>query len=815
MIRTGLTVFLSVCLVIYLLTRIDADKRIALYDTWQEVLMYEIDPERPLEVSVAGDSTRLVLDMLALTDPEPAYDAKKAYPFEVDVTVKPAVGAQKRLRLWLAPRVSLSEFPPRPSSLRGARVMDNKVWATDAVERLIDLQPILRGMPAVVTIRPVRGPYSTILTRVFAERRNMVAFGDTRARRLSREERRTLGALGTALGFLDMPSAAVRQAVATFRVRLDSTGKRGRDYTLRRVLLSSYRASAAVAAARPSFEVSQERWVAINVQRDTSFDVFGPKYAKVFYGTGYPWTPDRSLSLDENGQGKLEVGTTRPTTLVIGTARPVALSLQADTSIDAALASDHGNLVRFNGTLLVEPDLRRTTWTRLHPEDAVCYQVDPEEQAIRLAARGVGPGQESLRDTQIRVEPKGKNREWKAPLTMSTFERFVTGELATDSVIKTVRLGKDARRVCVRGPSDIAVRASARDESVLEDEYDEPYDRIAAQGFTVHYAPHRERQWASLSPVARDGESLAGPRSIELFSQVRLTPLEVTQAEQALLAKAASDAATGRGRGGPGRDLRHRRSQALEGARVLTPASLIHAQRVFVGSDHRASGAKREAWVEITEQRAIVVPSEGQVSVAVRAPASRLPAKVEILVDGMMHSSLDLRVPVLSTSLSLGEGTHRLSILAPAGVRGFVRSRAADYEPVWIERQGFELLPEQTLRFDFDSKRYEPLAISLQVFSEVSGAPYRIQATLPGMLPQTFVGITNDHPGVHFWDRDFERQGGMLQASFDLPRARQDGQRSLELMSKGPERLFVRVVLLGQSSEVRPSSLRVGRRKDR
>jgi len=814
MLRTGFTILISVAVVIYLLSRIDADKRVALYETWQEVLMYEIEPERPLNLSVPGDATRLVLDMLALTEPQQVYDPKRTYPFEVDVLIKPTMGDEKRLRLWLAPRVSLSEFPPRPASLRGARVMDNSIWATDAVERLIDLPAILKGYPAQVTIRPVRGPYPTLLLRVFAERRNIASFGDTRARRLSRDERSTLGALGSALGFLDLPSAAVQQAVSTFRVRLDSTGKRGRDYTLRRVLLSSYRASAAAMAARPSFEVAQDRWVAINLQRDTTFEVFGPPLATVLYGIGYAWTPSRQLSLDENGAGKIEVGTTRPTTLVIGTARPLSLSLQADSSIDEALASDLGNLVRFNGTVLVEPDRRRTTWTRLHPEEPVCFEVDAEEKAIRLSARGIGSGHERLRGTRVYVRPNSRARDWSSPFVMSQFERFVTGELATDSVTKNVRLEQGAQRVCVLGPTSVALRASARDESVLEDEYDAPYDAIAARGFIVHYAPHRERKWASLAPLAPDGESLAGPRSIELFSQVRLTPIDVAQAEEALLARDAKNQATrGRGKPGSGRDLRHSLKQTLEGARVLVPTSLIHAQRIFVASDHRVRG--REAWVEISEPRSILVPSEGQLSLAVRAPASRLPAKVEVLVDGTLHTSLDMRVSVLSASLSVAEGTHRLSILAPEGVRAFVRGRASDYEPVWLERQGFELLPGQTLSFDFDARRSEPLAVSLQVFSEASTTPYRVQASLDGMLPQTFVGLTNDHPRVRFWDRDFERPGGLLQASFDLPRARADGARSLEISSKGPERLFVRVVLLGQQSEARPSSVRVGRRKDR
>ena len=380
-----------------------------------EILAYEITPERGVTALIPGGTRKLFLTSWTVVAPQSEFQRTRAYPYSVQVEVNNEAGQQLlRQRLQSVSRISGDPREPLEKAAFAARMVDVPDWVTDPRTTTLDVSR-LEGRPGRIRLRAVAGPHSTVLVRLgFAQPRGALE-REIAERTLRHDQRQRLVANRSALGFADLPASARELALTAWGRRITALGRSGIDYVSRRLLLSDYRSAPndALPQAR-GLEVGPDQLAALNLRGPVTLRVQAPP------GTTLSVQEDvqqpYSAVVGESGQVDLEPQQAGLRSVSIGaTARTrVAFSLAGKQA--SAQAGEVQPIVRGDRVEVV-PDTRVQHTLRLDPHDPVVASLQPGQDLIGVTVRSVqtraGPGR--FGELQVRWRGQGVD---SAPATL-------------------------------------------------------------------------------------------------------------------------------------------------------------------------------------------------------------------------------------------------------------------------------------------------------------------------------------------------------------------------------------------------------------
>jgi hypothetical protein len=382
----------------------------------------------------------------------------------------------------------------------------------------------------------------------------------------------------------------------------------------------------------------------------------------------------------------------------------------------------------------------------------------------------------------------------------SVFESFGDYGHASDSRVVFLQPPPGARHVGLRGERNLALSVAVAEPTVEEGVLEAPYAGVAlAPEQEWKYAPYALSRWSTVRPVGA-GEQAVEQRALKLLAQVRLQP-RVVPVPGSLPQRGLSPL------GAPPR------------RQLLVPRPLAELE------------PGDEPLFELGQQARVRVDGAGvrarRIALRFHADAEQLGGTLRVKLDGQQVAERKLVVRSGKLELAAAAGVRELAIegLGAGGV-AYVDARPLNATHVVKSSSLSELSTRRSLTFQTPGE--EGVAYSLVLFVATQGVnvPLRLHYEIDGGRDARRQGVFfrhNSEPSaaIEALSGDFER-GVLLEAERDaapaasasldgvsrlrirlgddLPGTRHRVSVRLRQTPGGPQRVWVRGVLIGENA---------------
>lgn len=780
-----------------------------------DLLALSLHEGQSAELSVPSETSLVRIRSSVVIDTSQPHDPMARHPYALTVALVNAGGE----RVWehryeLEGRVS---FEPTGSRF-AVRTAEPGEQPTDSRTLDVPLSGLTETAAKLVVTAHV-GDAKRALVRASRVLRRPELATQLFERRLAPSGRAKLVGRRSSLGFADLPLAARETALSVYEERLSAAGRRGTDYQLERIVVTSWRSPVPLSHASEPLLVGRWRRALVNVDGDAEIGVLAPPQTRIVLREGaYLEAPrklvDRSLgfdqvvSLDDSDDARREL--TVPDSGRLHIALPGALARSVSIGADSAkdvpiflLAKPGGALIgaptRFatsSGDLALAPDVRRATYVALDPEAPVRFRVHPEQPVLRLSVREAFTGSDlvSQRAWSVRMlgeHGRSQRRSITAKLSRSRFDRTVAQPDraaldVSDAAHFYLRTPDWVRHVEVSGSPSILLRASVPEPAVHESVAEAAYLVPRAPRSRWRYAPREVSRWASLRAEDHAGLEDAG-RLLSVVFQARI------------------------------QEARERHGTPLP--ERLLPVSGA-AKRYLTSSVFVAPGAAlpRGASVPLGSGVRVIVPSEGpgarRITASFEVGDDALGGTARLLVDGKQVARTPIVTLSGALSASVPEGEHHVEVTGlGASGRAVTDAAPASGGAVLRRKAIYRLQPGAPARVEFDAETRERYHLVLLVLSPAPDAAYRIRWSREG-LAEPIVGevtqrFTRDRGVLSGTTSDAEALGATGYGEMGVGRGvisiggdhfAGSHRLTLELTSEAP--VDVRAILVGKGGDV-------------
>jgi hypothetical protein len=680
---------------------------------FDEVLTYEVTPDRPLTVRVPGGVEEVVLTSWAVVGRRPRFDPAETYRYGLSVGVTPDTGKGKTLSLDVVTRIPRD--PTRSVALGdfSARLADSEDWLGDArTERLEVTNLGESGGTAVLRVTKDRSVSRVLVRLAYLE--PLTEFERrVRQRSLRPERGRRMVEGRSSLGFADLPPAVRDQALSSYERRIPAVGRDGTDYVNRTVLIGHRLPSPPDEVPEAEgFAVGPSALAALNFVGPVTLRVHGEPRATLDVQEGA--LPPYTTMIGESGLVDLPFANASPRTVAIGAPdeQHVRFSLTAGEAVrqigrpDAPLEGQRA---------LLAPDLRIQRHYRLDEREPVRLSLPPGLSRMALSIRAIVPsGADSGR---IRLAVRGEGERafqgvpLDEPLAASRFDRAGV-ERVSVARHALVQVPPGVHALLVTGSRDTLILPLVDEPGVSVDRLEPEYDVPLAEGEVFRHAPCLEKAVAAIR-ADNDQELDRSARVVRLAAQVRIEALRTT---------------------GPA---------VVE--RALIPVGSPLEKTVWRPAGVYDPTSAVDVWTLLDPGKPLeLMLTRGRradgFAVFYRVPAASLGERLVLEVDGRTASEETIAVTTGRVELDLPQGRHRI---AASGIEtAWLFASAAPTGPGRrFKRQRVSELPEWgAIELEFERREDELLSLFVTGISEMEEPPaigldYEIDPGKPPPLP--------------------------------------------------------------------------------
>lgn len=765
----------------------------------EETRMFWIAGEQSVRFVIPAKTDFVELHVVSALEPEPRYDPGAEHPFALGAVLTGR--SSKELFKWDlfgAGRVSFERFPPIGEDARGARLVGSREWVTDNRVLTLPVSNLVLDTNGELIVRAKDA--HRLLVRGFAVRGGQ-------------------------------------------RVRLTVAGARGRDYELRRVVLSKFRRlreRSGKAVYPEPIELAPGQSVALNLTTATDLWLEGHMNCRVTVTDGihHGGVGERlPLNLKRGEESLISVTDLGPRTLAIGADQLCQFRVLADTDGAASIVGAKTTPYR-DKRFIVEPDVRDSSFYLLDWHRPVVSLVETGERRLELSLRRIADAGTSSRRAQlsaryevVRQDGRRQSREVKVERVWSRYESM-DGFIASAAHTVRVRLPADAARVEIFGAGNTAVKLAV--PTGLNDEIAPPYDKELPPG----------RRWFSAPQISKRVRTILASNEDDLDRERRIRTLRYQP--RVVGANADPGADDDRDRTSKqGRDKNGRRggSGADGGADggaddesrvepvVLSAEGTPFEHRVFLRPDE-GSAPHGALWTRVGEGGVDVrvrPDSGGWLTASWRLPAEALGETVTVVVDGVEFAAVRAATATQEVRFRVAPGVHRVDVPGHAS-RGVVFVNAAPVTPAarYQKRSAFALGRGDAIAFRVPPEESGPVTVILQVFTAKAGETWVFPFNIFGNEGEerrarlhdsgTVQGTTKRERGPVLWDVAGGESAGFASVRIKLGRPDAPTLRSvrLRLAAGTAERVWVRAIMLGHGSSGAPrNGARYLRQSDR
>lgn len=493
-----------------------------------EILAYEVDLNKSVEVMLHGGvqdvtvSSWLVMPFSELGNgPFPYSLIVELFDSQGKLVLSRTYNTEGRLQ-------QLND----PQALRRAQLSDARAAVCD--QKLLRLDTsVLGGKSGRLRIASVPGKFSNVLLRLAHRVQRSDFEQQLMARTLDGSARAKLTAERTSLGYFDIPDAIRSQALSYWQRRLSAAGREGRDYFVRRLLLSDQQSNSAPDEEHGRSAIaSRNRALVYNLSGGASIRVSSKTATRLWLGaTG----SDSASFHDIKAGGALELQLEdRGIASVVLSAEPAA-ELTVSTTVDSASQFLKGQgFSLLHGRLQVEPDFRQLTTYRLTPQDAVVVSLASGQTELGLTFRLANEinfvQQKPAESWHSRVEfrdSKGlvvSQTELDLNFSPSRFEQL-NGLPVSEPTQLRIHRPLNASVAYIYGGSELLVVPFVEDPDFDELQYSAPYNVLLSDELRFRYAPLLWPRKFVLRPD--NAATLQENEQVQfVLAQVRLEPRE-------------------------------------------------------------------------------------------------------------------------------------------------------------------------------------------------------------------------------------------------------------------------------------------------
>lgn len=696
MIRRGLFLLIAtlLLLVVWAVRGFDPANR-----PTHEIIAYEVREGQGVEVLLHGGVTDVSISCwLIIPFSEPGTGP---FPYALNVEFFNSDGLRVHARKY-----EINGRLPQPGDAPvGPRARLSDGSASVSEQRILHLDAtILQGRAGRLRVTPAEAEQSHVLLRLAHRVTRSVFEQQLMARTLSGPARAKLIGERTSLGYFDIPASIRSEALSYWQRRLSASGREGRDYFVRRLLLEDeQQASTLDAWNGRRLLATPQRGLVYNFSAGASLRVRSRTATRLWLST----TSSKQASFHDIEAGamiKLELEDQGLSSAVL-TADPEA-ELSVSTSIDMAqhfLNGDSFSLL--HGRLEVLPDFRELSGYVLDEDEPVISSFAPRQQELGLTFRLLNPRINANHDHNPRVlfwDNMGQvvsQSQLNLRFSESAFDEVFGAPVSAPTSIRLHRPEK-AVSVAVYGSSQVLVVPFVTDPDFDELNYRAPYNVVLPEALRFRYAPQLLPRRAVLRP-----DNLVQLREqdkvMRITAQVRL-------------------------------ETRNEANPRIA-PRVLQPTGTAQRRFLFAPSTYSPRYPFPDnGWAMLSSQRPqrnLRPLSDRQpVLLSYRADPAALGHPWSISVDSEQ---------LLSETVNLLSGNRRIVIppaggllkLAGLGNGGLVVARAKPQGGGrFLKRQQvYHLPPGQQLHFQFNRKKRELLTLAIGVLTTHGNAPVHLE----------------------------------------------------------------------------------------
>jgi hypothetical protein len=679
---------------------------------FDEVLTYEVTPDRPLTVRVPGGVEEVVLTSWAVVGRPARFDAAATYRYGLSVAVTPDTGKPKTLALDVVTRIPRD--PARSVALGdfSARLADSEDWLGDARTERLEVRNLAEsGGNAVLRVAKDRAVSRVLVRLAYLEPLSEFE-RRVRQRSLRPERGRRMVEGRSSLGFADLPPAVRDQALSSWERRIPAVGRDGTDYVNRTVLIGHRLPSPPdeTPAAEGSL-VGPLALSALNFDGPVTLRVHGEPRASLTVQEGA--RTSYATEIGESGLVDLTFSATNPRTVAIGSAdeQRVRFSLAAPEAlrqigvVDPPLEGQRAFL---------EPDRRIQRHYRLDERDPVRLSLPEGLSRMALSIRAtVADVAESSR---IRVSVRGEgSRSFEgAPLDetldASRFDR-AGEERVTVARHALLQVPAGVRTLLVTGSRNTLILPIVDEPGVAVDRLEPEYDVPLAEGEVFRHAPCLEKAVAAIR-ADNDRALDRSARVVRLAAQVRIDALRTT---------------------GPA---------VVE--RALEPTGNPLGKSVWRPAGGYDPTSAADVWTLLDPGKPLELMvtrarrSDG-FALLYRVPIASLGKKLLVSVDGRVHEET-IAVTTGRLELELPAGRHTIEASGVSEAWLFASASPTGPGKRFKRQRVSELPPWGSIDLEFERGADELLSLFLSAVSEQGDPPpvalaYEIDPGKPPLLP--------------------------------------------------------------------------------
>jgi hypothetical protein len=751
----------------------------------EETRMFWVAGEQTVRFVIPAKTDFVELHVVSALEPEPRYDPGAEHPFALGAVLTGRSNQELfKWELFAAGRVSFERFPPIGDDARGARLVGSRDWVTD--NRVLTL-------PVANLVLDTNGE---LIVRAKDAHRLLVR------------------------GF------AVRGGQ---RVRLTVVGARGRDYELRRVVLSKFRRlrerSGAAIYPEP-MELAPGQSVALNLTAATDLWLEGHMNCLVTVTDGihHGGVGERlPLNLKRGEESLISVTDLGTRTLAIGADQLCQFRVLADEDGAASMVGAKATPYR-DKRFVVEPDIRDSSFYLLDWYRPVVSLVEAGERRLELSLRRIADDGSDARRAKlsaryevVREDGRRESREVKVERVWSRYESM-DGFIASASHTVHVRLPADAVRVEIFGAGNTAVKLAV--PTGLNDEIAPPYDKALPAG----------RRWFSAPQISKRVRSILATNEDDLEKERRIRTLRY----QPRVVGASADPGADDERGRSGKQPRGRKDRRDGGgvdgggedaprveAVVLSAEGAPFEHRIFLRPEEDAAPTGA-LWTRVGAGGADVrvrPQSGGWLTVSWRLPPEALGETVSVVVDGVEFAAVRAATATQEVRVRVAPGMHHVEVPVHAA-RGVVFVNAAPATPAtrYQKRSAFALGRGDSIAFRVPPEESGRVTVVLQVFTAKAGETWVLPYNIFGNEGDerrarlhdsgTAQGTTKRERSPVLWDVAGGEAAGFASVRIKLGRPDAPTLRSVRLRLAGgtAERVWVRAIMLSHGEVVGQSA---------
>ena len=681
----------------------------------RDILGYELDPSRPLEVEVPAPIEALYISTWAVLD-DPACEPTDRYAYGIVISFIDEDGRDVGVRDF--DLVSRRDCDGEPNT----RLADSPEPVADhrtLVLRTADILP--RGGRMRLFARP--GLTKAVIAMIEARYRRDPYGQSARELAFTPQDRRRIAGRITSLGYADLPPSARSEIAGAWSRRVDASGIDGRDYFLRRLMIRDFTTPLPASESPPvGFPISARHFAAYNLDGALDLDLAGPPGARVKVRDPRGSGADLTLSAEGAARVSLPDGPLR-TVVLEGEGHDEHVQTIV-SSLPSAL-KQIGDVRRrpvAGGRVELVPDLRLVKHSALDPVRPVIAHI-ADGGVLRVEVRAAFAENDPAESITIPIQVTwgaGSDQRLAQNVTLprSRFERWGDGTDASDRVKLLVRPATSDGAALITGDPAGRVVLKVLDPHV-EDLLALPYRVVLQPEEIWRYPPFDLRQWVPVLPENHE-ELREDGRWLELREQVRIEKPGAGEGAGAL--------------------------RGMRPERVLVPEE-NPVRRRFFAKTSLAAGEEMagDVWSALSSApRRLSIASEGpkarRLSLLYRAEATALGGVWNLRDGDAIIASAKINLTSGTHGMPLDPGAHLFKVDAPSDALFFIDAPPEVGGEVVRERTVFELTRAAPLDLRFPQRDGEPLTVVLFVITEGEAAPWSIRYRIDGGKPAALVG---------------------------------------------------------------------------